>query len=365
MNNRTATAYIGLGSNLGDSIAIIDQAVKMLGEGNGITVSALSKKIRTKPLGEKSQRDYLNAVVKIETSLAPKELLSRMQAIEDSLGRIRTGNWSPRTIDLDLLIYGDEIINEADLIVPHSQMHLRTFVLDGMCEIDKDLIHPVLKRSMSQLAIRLNGNDFMFDTEIPQLISVAGVIGSGKTTVALALSTNLKCEMIREAYDTNPYIEDVYTGRSMDRAIDMELYFLDSRVAQLDRAILPKAVPAVADYIFDKQIMYANLWLKTDQLSGFENRYNQSRSNVASPVLVVYLTGSMRTCLERIHRRNRSFEQQIEIETLEKLSDGYEKLLSNWDQCPVIRISFDEFDGTDENKFNALSDEVKQYICRS
>jgi len=160
VTSQITTAYIGLGSNVGDRADFIDKAASRLNSTDGVTVAAVSNVIETRPLGNENQDNYLNAVVRIQTTITAEQLYEQMVLIENSLGRTRSRKWAPRTIDLDLLLYGDEVIQTVQLTVPHSEMHLRTFVLKGMCELDGDLQHPVLKRSMRQLAERLNGADF-------------------------------------------------------------------------------------------------------------------------------------------------------------------------------------------------------------
>lgn len=120
----TTTAYIALGSNLGNRNDFINKALKMLAENEETKVACVSNLIETAPLGDSSQPDYLNAVAEIKTTLSPENLHKKMTDIETTLGRTRKEKWSPRTIDLDILLFGDKIINNSDLIVPHLQMHL-------------------------------------------------------------------------------------------------------------------------------------------------------------------------------------------------------------------------------------------------
>ena len=183
------TAYIGLGSNLGDRKGHIDKALKILAGDEGIELAGASDIIETAPLGGGGNREYLNAVAEVTTTLSAEGLHKVMADIETSLGRTRPEKFSPRTIDLDLLLFGDEIINSPDLTVPHSQMHLRSFVLKGLCQLSPELLHPVLGETVTELAHRLGGADFMLDPEAPQLISITGVIGVGKTTLAKNLSS--------------------------------------------------------------------------------------------------------------------------------------------------------------------------------
>jgi 2-amino-4-hydroxy-6-hydroxymethyldihydropteridine diphosphokinase len=117
----------------------------------------MSDIIETGPLGKSDQPKYLNAVAELKTTLSAEDLYRMLAGIETSLGRVRQGKWAPRTIDLDLLLFGREIIDSPDLIVPHPQMHLRSFVLKGLCQLAGDLIHSVMKESATELARRLSG----------------------------------------------------------------------------------------------------------------------------------------------------------------------------------------------------------------
>ena len=356
------TAYIGLGSNLGDRASLINKAVEQLNNADGAAVATVSRMIETRPLGDKAQGDYINAVAKIETTLTAEQLYEQMMIIENSLGRTRNEKWAARTIDLDLLLYGDEVINQAGLTIPHSRMHLRSFVLKGMCELDADLQHPVLKRSMSRLARRLGGNDFALDGQKPQLISVAGVIGVGKTTLAKALAQMLDCRMLAEAYDTNPFLADVYAGKK-ELALDSQLYFLDSRVEQLNKDSLKAGRAAVTDYVFDKEMIYARRTLDPAQLERYRKRNSEVAPSIATPVLVIYLKDSVQKCLERIRRRNRPYEQQIELETLKNLSDDYERLFADWPRSPVMRPAANEFNCLDNADVKTLANEVRCYCA--
>lgn len=333
------TAYIGLGSNLGDRKGNIDRAVKMLAARSKIAVSRVSDIIETPPLGSTDQPKYLNAVVEVKTSLTAHELLRIFSEIEAALGRIRHGKWWPRTIDLDLLLFGGEVINTPpELTVPHAQMHLRSFVLDGLCQLNPKLVHPVMNESVTELAGRLGGLDFAISSDAPQLVSVAGNIGVGKTTLAKKLAARLGCDVFLEPYDTNPFLPEVYAGRK-ELALDSQLYFLTSRARQLAPGALAEGELCISDYVFDKETIYARRLLDARQLALYEEIYPTFAAKVAAPVLVIYMRDPAAKCLERIHNRNRPYEQQIELAFLQGLDDDYERLFRGWKACPVIRIS--------------------------
>lgn len=363
-NCQITTAYIGLGSNLGDSRDLFDRALKELADLDAITVTGVSTVLKTGSLGDKTQPDYLNAVAEVSTSRSVEDLFGSIRAIEDSLGRQRTAKWAPRTIDLDLLLYGDKEIRTEELTVPHARMHLRSFVLDGMCELAGELVHPVLKQTMRILAERLSGKDYVINPEVAQLISISGVIGVGKSTLAMGLVKALGCELIAEAYDTNPYMEEAYAGNT-EVMLDWQLYFLNSRVEQLNKGALVPGRAVVSDYAFDKEKIYSRTVLTQDQLTLYNERFKSVESEVAQPVLVIYLRDSAEACLERIHSRNRPYEQNIELKTLQNFYNDYEKLFDQWDICPVIRLSTKEFDCLDDGAVKELAEVVESYIWRS
>ena len=131
-------AYLGLGANLGDRLANLQRAVDALGATPGIRVLRSSRVYETEPVGGPEQPEYLNAVLEIETDLAPRDLLETCLAVEAEMGRVRTERWGPRPIDVDVLTYGTETIDEAGLVVPHPRMHERGFVLVPLAELDAD-----------------------------------------------------------------------------------------------------------------------------------------------------------------------------------------------------------------------------------
>ena len=361
MQNLT-TAYIGLGSNLGSRENSIMAALKMLAESEHIEVTRVSDLIETAPLGDRKQPDYLNAVAEIKTTLSAEDFHRKLTDVETSLGRVRREKWSPRIIDLDLLLFDREIINRPDLTVPHPQMHLRFFVLSGLCQFAPDLPHPVIKESMSELTARLGGADYAPNPNLPQLVSIAGVIGVGKTTLTKKLSNSLGCRLILESYDTNPFMPDVYAGKK-ELALDSQLYFLASRTRQLHPDALEKGKIVISDYIFNKEFFYARRLLNAQQLALYEQICAPLASTVAAPVLVIYLRDSAEKCLGRIHKRSRPYEQKIKLQFLEALLADYEQLFADWKLSPVIRISMSKFDCTRDGDIERLAGQIKSYVA--
>jgi 2-amino-4-hydroxy-6-hydroxymethyldihydropteridine diphosphokinase len=136
-------AYVGVGGNLGDRERTLREAVDSLGAEDGIEVVAVSTLRETEPVGVGEQPRFLNGAVALDTPLGARELLDLLLAVEQRFGRVRTpGEHGPRTIDLDLLLYGDEQIGEPGLTVPHPRLHERRFVLEPLAELAPDLVVP-------------------------------------------------------------------------------------------------------------------------------------------------------------------------------------------------------------------------------
>ena len=151
ITRRWHTAYIAFGSNMGDKKMYIDNGIRGLAETKGCRIEAISDYLITEPYGVTEQDEFLNGVLKLRTLLTPEELLGRLHQLEQAANRERIIRWGPRTLDLDILFYDQEIIDTPDLHIPHIDLQNRDFVLVPMSQIAPYLRHPVLNQTISQL----------------------------------------------------------------------------------------------------------------------------------------------------------------------------------------------------------------------
>ncbi|MDK8176570.1 2-amino-4-hydroxy-6-hydroxymethyldihydropteridine pyrophosphokinase [Staphylococcus sp. HMSC072B07] len=145
--------FLGLGSNVGDRENQLKEAIRLLDEQSGIKVVKVSSFYETEPVGYVDQPDFLNLCVEIQTELSPKAVLERGLAIEQQLHRVRKERWGPRTLDIDILLYGDQIIEEQDLTIPHPRMTERAFVLIPLQEIAPNKIEPRTQTKIKDITV--------------------------------------------------------------------------------------------------------------------------------------------------------------------------------------------------------------------
>jgi len=142
--------FLLLGGNIGDRLLYLQTAVDQLEQKVGKLIKK-SSVYETQAWGKTTEPDYLNQVILLETNLAPRDVLKAILEIELALGRKREEKWGSRTMDIDILFYDNDIINEAGLVIPHSELHKRRFTLEPLSEIAPEFVHPLLNKSISQL----------------------------------------------------------------------------------------------------------------------------------------------------------------------------------------------------------------------
>ena len=143
--------YVGIGSNIGDRQKNLGEAVSRLGSEQSVKLVTQSSFYETHPVGGPPQEDYLNGVLEAETSLSPEDLLVFFKRIEQDMGRVPAGRNEPRVIDLDILLYDNEVLKKDKIEIPHPRMHERSFVLKPLAEIAPEAVHPVFKKTIQEL----------------------------------------------------------------------------------------------------------------------------------------------------------------------------------------------------------------------
>lgn len=152
-------AWLCLGSNQLKPRIQVQKAVRILCADPKIRITRKSSLVRTEAYGNEDQPDFRNQVIEIETQYSPLDLLQKSLTVEMEMGRVRKERWGPRVIDIDILMYEDEVMQGMSLTLPHPDFHQRRFVLELLCEIEPELRHPVLNKSMAQLLEELEANE--------------------------------------------------------------------------------------------------------------------------------------------------------------------------------------------------------------
>jgi len=153
------TAYLGLGTNLDDRWANLREALRLLASEPGLRLLRCSQVYETEPWGVTEQPRFLNCVAQVASTLGPESLLARCQAVEQEVGRVPGPRWGPRLIDVDILLYGAQVVELPHLEIPHPRLHLRAFALIPLAELAPSVVHPVLGRNIGELSQAAEGRD--------------------------------------------------------------------------------------------------------------------------------------------------------------------------------------------------------------
>ncbi|MGE4286014.1 MAG: 2-amino-4-hydroxy-6-hydroxymethyldihydropteridine diphosphokinase [Phycisphaerae bacterium] len=325
--------YISLGSNLGEREGNIRKAALLLGKLCGGKMR-LSSVIETNALSNPSHPPYLNAAAAITTSMPPEALLACAQEIEHRLGRERNERWGPRTIDIDIIFYGNAILDNPTLTIPHPQAHLRAFVMEPLRELAPDFIHPQLGLSVSEMATALRGMSFYHSERAPKIVHIAGNIASGKTTLAKQLSAALGTELVLEDKQRNPFLASAVRGRA-DLNLNSELYFLDDFRRKLDPHSLRPSSIYITDYFPEQMLVFAQHSLPLSERLIHSEQYERVLFSQHRPALLIYLRCPDEICERRMRERTNAENRRPASELLE-LAAEYDTITSRWRKTPVL-----------------------------
>ncbi|MDC0486854.1 2-amino-4-hydroxy-6-hydroxymethyldihydropteridine diphosphokinase [Flavobacteriaceae bacterium] len=356
--------YISLGSNQGDRLIYLVKALCFL-ESFGIKISLLSRIYETPPWGFESTPFY-NACAQLQTELSPLQLMEVLLNVEQLLGRSRSisDGYTARTIDLDLLCYEEVELISDRLTLPHPRLELRNFVLHPLEEIAGGWIHPVFRKTISELKQASSDeaicNPFPFSFWSPPLfesysyIVVEGNIGVGKSTLTKKLGAQYKAEILLETFVDNPYLASFYKDPKK-YALAVETFFLNDKLAQTAQFWKHNSTKVVSDYFLNKSLVFATQNLSKDDFIIYQEEFSKAIKKQVNPTLMVYLHAEVPHLQKQIKKRGRPFEKEIQADYLMKIAKGYEKLIQTDLPFPVVNIAVDDLNfESDEAAFQSI-----------
>ncbi|RAV27958.1 2-amino-4-hydroxy-6-hydroxymethyldihydropteridine diphosphokinase [Sinomicrobium soli] len=369
--------YLSIGSNQGNRLQHLQAAADRLEAHPGIRVKSCSAIYQTPAWGF-SGDDFLNACLAIDTRLDAPGLLEYILDTEKQLGRIRSEEkgYRPRTIDIDILFYEDEIIRETNLIIPHPQMEKRRFVLAPLADIAPGKIHPGLQVPVSRLleecpddsevtrtdlSIRLR-KDLLFSAM--NYLAIEGNIGSGKTTLATMISEEYNGKLILERFADNPFLPRFYK-EPQRYAFPLEMSFLADRYQQFtDDTSRPDLFKSfmVSDYDIHKSLIFARVTLPEDEFYLYRKLFDLMYREVLKPDVYVYLYQNTERLLQQIRKRGRTYEQDMPYDYLEKINRGYMDHIRNNPEQNVLVLDVSDMDFVqNKNDFREIIDKIHRF----
>ncbi len=349
--------YLSLGSNLGNKLENLQQAIDLIAEKIGAIVR-ISSVYKTESWGFRSD-DFLNICIQISTGLNPENLLKSIHEIELLLGRKSTSEigYKARIIDIDILLFDTEVILSKELMVPHKEMLNRKFVLVPLAEIAPNLIHPITKQRIQTCLENCTDNSLIektiFTLERPvsiaekfNYIAIEGNIGSGKTTLATMIAEDFNAKIILERFADNPFLPKFYEDK--DRyAFPLEMSFLADRYSQLSDDLAQFDLFKnfiVSDYYIFKSLIFAQVTLQKDEFYLYRKMFDIMYKEISKPDLYIYLYQDTPQLIKNIKKRGREYEQNIAPEYLDKIHQGYSSFIKTEENLKTLIIDVSQKD---------------------
>ncbi|MFT4684643.1 MAG: deoxyguanosine kinase [Flavobacteriales bacterium] len=351
------TTYLSLGSNQGNKLDNLQKAIDLIGEKVG-AIHKVSSIYKTKSWGFDGDA-FFNCCLEASTNLNPETLLKTLLEIEESLGRVRTNSneYLGRSIDLDILLFDDEIIFSPNLIVPHPRMLERKFVLVPLTEIAPNYRHPIEKQTI--LMCLQNSDDSsaiekIDDTLVRPIslfekynyIAIEGNIGAGKTSLAKMIGDDYNAKLVLERFADNPFLPKYY--EDMERyAFPLEMSFLADRYNQLSEDLAQFDLFKnfiVSDYYIFKSLIFAQVSLHKDEYALYRKVFDVMYREISKPDIYVYLYQNTDRLLTNIKKRGRDYEQNIEPEYLDKIHAGYATFIKSEKELNTLVIDVSQLD---------------------
>lgn len=349
--------YLSLGSNQGNKLEHLQNSIHLIAQKIGAVLN-VGGIYKTPALGFKGN-DFLNTCVKVTTYLPPEALINRILSIEKQLGRVRADadNYANRTIDIDVLLFDDEIIFSKELIVPHPRMLDRKFVLFPLNDIATNTIHPVEKKHISKCLdnctdiSEIERTTKTLTRPIPltekyNYIAIEGNIGAGKTTLSKMMSDEFNAKLVLERFADNPFLPKFYEDKER-YAFPLEMSFLADRYQQLTDDLaqfdLFKNL-IVSDYYIFKSLIFAQVTLQEEEYLIYRKMFDLMYKEITKPDLYVYLYQNTDRLLKNIQKRGREYEQNISHEYLNKIHNGYSNFIKTQQDLNTLIIDVSELD---------------------
>ncbi|MGM0391898.1 MAG: 2-amino-4-hydroxy-6-hydroxymethyldihydropteridine diphosphokinase [Bacteroidota bacterium] len=367
------TFYIALGSNKGNRLQFMQLALDKIYRDIG-DILEISSVYETPAWGFEGNA-FLNACIEVSSRFSSEEVLDKLLEIETSLGRSRTNSstYENRSIDLDILLLGAEIIDSELLKVPHLQMQNRKFVLLPLAEIASKEVHPVLQRSISQLLAETT-DDSPIERISKKLINptkahsfqncnyiaIEGNIGAGKTSLATMISQDFNAKLILERFKDNPFLPKFYEDQHR-YAFPLEMSFLADRYQQLSDDLAQYDLFTdfiVSDYDVFKSLIFAKITLQEDEYSLYNKLFSIIYKELLKPDLYIYLYQNTDRLLENIKSRGRDYEQNIQPEYLMDINKSYLSYIKSQNDIniKIIDISGKDFINNREDYLAVLEE---------
>ena len=350
--------YIALGSNLGDRLANLQQAVNQIDNEIGQVLQCSS--VYEVPAVGFSGAIFLNACLVAESEKSPNAILQGLQAIEIEMGRKQAaeGLYRDRPIDLDLIMVEDEVLHSDELTVPHPRFQDRLFVLQPLCEIAPQKRVPNQNQTVSQLTKTCDDptkiSTFSEGLQRPAIhflrqfnrVCIEGTIGCGKTSFAKRIAEDLHAKLFLERFAENPFLPKFYDDA--DRyAFPLEMSFLADRFKQqreLSEQLNLFGQGVVSDYEVHKSLIFTQFTLSSEEFALYRTIFYNMMPDVQKPDLYILLKQTTPRLLANIKKRGRSYERTIDAEYLDRLRQGYQEFKRSHPDWNIVEIDLSELD---------------------
>lgn len=355
--------YLSLGSNQGRKLNNLQEAIYEIAESIG-AIHKISSVYKTDSWGFKGD-DFYNICIAVSTYLPPEELLKNILNIETKLGRKREQNnkYTNRKIDIDILLFDDEIVFSKNIIIPHPRMLDRKFVLVPLAEIAGNTLHPIEKKTLN---ICLNNTidtseihkiSSKLQRPIPLIekynyVAIEGNIGSGKTSLSNLMSDEFNAKIVLERFADNPFLPKFYEDQERF-AFPLEMSFLADRYQQLTDDLAQFDLFKnfiVSDYYIFKSLIFAQVTLQKEEYALYRKMFDIMYKEISKPDLYIYLYQNTDRLLENIKKRGRIYEQNIEASYLEKIHVGYINFIKTEQDLNTLIIDVSELDFVNNHK---------------